>query len=65
MAKTNRWMTWVLEESAKTEVSMPWARGANGNWKSRLTEDAPSLSLNTRAASSVMDGQFISAAAAG
>lgn len=26
MKKNNRWMKWVLAESAKTDVAMPWTR---------------------------------------
>jgi hypothetical protein len=44
MGKNNRWMTWVLEESARTDVTMPWARGTQPNWKTRLVNEAPGLS---------------------
>ncbi|WP_281856075.1 hypothetical protein [Litoreibacter halocynthiae] len=43
MGKNSRWMTWVLEESAGTNVTMPWARGTNANWKTRLADEAPGL----------------------
>ncbi|WP_298260737.1 hypothetical protein [uncultured Litoreibacter sp.] len=43
MGKSNRWMTWVLEESARTDVTMPWARGVEPNWQSRLAHEAPGL----------------------
>lgn len=43
MGKNSRWMTWVLEESARTEVTVPWARGTRPNWKARLTDEAPEL----------------------
>ncbi len=43
MVKNNRWMTWVLKESARTDVTMPWARGTQSNWKTRLTVEAPGL----------------------
>jgi len=44
MGKTNRWMTWVLEESACTDVTMPWARGTRPDWKERLAVTSPELS---------------------
>ncbi|MEM9582786.1 MAG: hypothetical protein AAGA08_06695 [Pseudomonadota bacterium] len=31
MAKTSRWMTWVLDESTKTDTDMPWTRNAGKN----------------------------------
>lgn len=43
MSTKNRWMAWILEESACSEVTMPWARGTQPNWKKRLTEEAPDL----------------------
>lgn len=43
MGKKNRWMTWVLEDSARTDVTLPWARGMRPNWKSRLTSETPGL----------------------
>lgn len=43
MGKNSRWMTWVLEESARTDVTMPWARGTRPNWKTRLADEAPGL----------------------
>ena len=47
MAKTSRWMTWVLDESAKSDVDMPWARGQRGtSLKDRLAAEAPELSYS-------------------
>lgn len=47
MAKTSRWMTWVLDESAKTDVSMPWTRGQRtASSNDRLTTEAPELSYS-------------------
>lgn len=43
MGKNNRWMTWVLEESARTNVTMPWARGNRPDWKQRLAIESPGL----------------------
>lgn len=43
MGKTNRWMTWVLDESAKTDVTMPWARGTRPDWKKNLATETPEL----------------------
>ena len=43
MRKNNRWMTWVLEDSARSDVTLPWARGMRPNWKSRLTSETPGL----------------------
>lgn len=43
MAKTNRWMTAVLSESARTDVTMPWARGTRPDWQKRLAVEAPEL----------------------
>ncbi|WP_170157884.1 hypothetical protein [Litoreibacter meonggei] len=43
MGKNNRWMTWVLADSARTDVTLPWARGTRPNWKSRLTNETPDL----------------------
>ncbi|SDX13671.1 hypothetical protein [Litoreibacter albidus] len=48
MRKNNRWMTWVLEESARVDVAMPWARGARSAPKARLPLSAPSLSKVAR-----------------
>jgi len=48
MGRNNRWMTWVLEESARTDVTMPWARGTQPDWKSRLTLEAPGLTKTLR-----------------
>lgn len=45
MGKNNRWMTWVLEESARTNVTMPWARGTRPDWQTRLAVEAPELSM--------------------
>lgn len=44
MGKNSRWMTWVLEESARTNVTMPWARGTRPDWQKRLAVEAPELS---------------------
>lgn len=44
MGKNNRWMTWVLEESARINVTMPWARGTRPDWQKRLATEAPELS---------------------
>ncbi|PTX54362.1 hypothetical protein C8N43_3176 [Litoreibacter ponti] len=43
MGKNSRWMTWVLEESATTKVTMPWARGTRPDWKEKLATDTPEL----------------------
>lgn len=44
MAKTSRWMTWVLDESAKPDTVMPWTRGTrSGLSKDRLATEAPEL----------------------
>ncbi|EPX81499.1 hypothetical protein [Litoreibacter arenae] len=45
MAKNNRWMTWALEDSENTEITMPWARGQRPDWKSRLAEGTPGLAV--------------------
>lgn len=44
MAKNARMMSWVLEESTKTDVALPWTRGKRtASWKTRLAVDAPEL----------------------
>ncbi|MEP3346480.1 MAG: hypothetical protein ABJN34_15620 [Litoreibacter sp.] len=39
MGKNNRWMTWVLEESAGTTTAMPWANSAKDSARSRALAD--------------------------
>lgn len=44
MAKNTRMMDWVLEESAKVDVDMPWTRGKrSASWKNRLVGEALEL----------------------
>ena len=38
MKKNNRWMAGIIEESAKMDVAMPWARGTDRVWTRRLTD---------------------------
>lgn len=40
MNTKRRWMNWVLEESAKETVSLPWARGKRPI-RARATAAAP------------------------
>ncbi len=45
MAKTSRWMSWVLDESAKTDADMPWSRKAGASSSNiKLATEAPALS---------------------
>ncbi len=41
MKKNNRWMKWVLAESAKTDVAMPWTRVAKVERKTRRSVTLP------------------------
>lgn len=41
--KNSRWMTWVLEESARPQATMPWARGTRPNWRKNLSVETPDL----------------------
>jgi len=41
MKKNNRWMKWIIGESAKSDVQLPWSRGNEG--KSRKKRCAARL----------------------
>ncbi|SLN20693.1 hypothetical protein AQS8620_00546 [Aquimixticola soesokkakensis] len=44
MNKQRRWMTSMIEQSAKTDAQMPWARGTN-----RAMRDTAKARLRARA----------------
>lgn len=45
MKKNNRWMKWVLEESAKTETVLPWSRTAKKQRKVRRDARLPRVKI--------------------
>lgn len=41
MQAKERWLAWVLEESAKLDVAMPWERGQRGPDARPILRDKP------------------------
>ena len=45
MKKNNRWLKWVLEDSAKCEHDMPWSRKLRAEDKPRRAAKLPKVKI--------------------
>lgn len=43
MQAKERWLVWVLEESARLDVAMPWERGQRGPNARPILREEPQL----------------------